>query len=85
MRIRWNFVLSFIFFSFTFNSALVFSEEESRLKKLLALRKMNILENLGLASGLRNLFGEDTRKPNHYDPSAPMGVWIPYDYPLPSR
>lgn len=51
----------------------------------LTLRKMNILEHLDLALAVRNLFDEDAREPSPYDPTAPLGAWIPNDYPLTSR
>ena len=33
----------------------------------------------------RNLFNEDAREPSPYDATAPLGAFIPNDYPLESR
>jgi len=48
----------------------------------LTLRRTNIAEHWDAAVAVRNLFDEDAREPSPYDATAPLGAFIPYDYPL---
>lgn len=51
----------------------------------LTVRRTNIARNWDVALAVRNLFDEDAREPSPYDATAPLGAFIPYDYPLEGR
>jgi iron complex outermembrane receptor protein len=51
----------------------------------LTLRRTSIAEHWDSAAAVRNLFDEDAREPSPFDATAPLGAFIPDDYPLEGR
>jgi iron complex outermembrane receptor protein len=51
----------------------------------LTLRRKNIAGHWDAALAVRNLFDEDAREPSPFDARAPLGAFIPFDYPLEGR